>query len=570
MSIEYLPFPAAGQTLRKTALSRFSGDLPVAIFGGLVMFAVGLVVLPRISIPLLDEAFYVIPAIRLAETGHLLLEPSIQPSLVSQVVWGALFSKVLGGGFIAVRVAVLVASALGAVCFYLLLRQLGCARRAAAVALGVLIFNPMYISGSVTFMTEVPFTALVLGTLVVGMAGLRRNHLGLVLAAGCLAALAFLTRQIGVLLVPALAVGLLSARRRRRSARFWLAWVLPSLLAVTAFVLWRYGPGAPSGTGFTYSRAIAQWGQDSGFALEMARRVARAIAYLGVFSLPLLVIHAPGLWRHLRGLDRYGKRALGAGLLIAAATYLLAWTGGVPPLPYLSSPDHPVGGLIALPLPGGRALPREALTAVLTFGLWAAGGLTLGLALGTTRLPVRRWFTHPHFCLYLAGGLLLVAALSSYVVYDRYFLPLMPLAMIVCLAGTRAVRPSLPLAALVLALSATVSTAFMLDKTQRLSAAWGAAADLVEAGVRANDIDAGLEWAVWWSLWPSYPVGEGVQGSLGRVRPWANRPYQVTPSLLPGYVVERTYYVWTPLHLRAQPLYVLHIGAAPRPPETHQ
>src|SRR4051794_31011398 len=58
----------------------------------LAAVALGLVLAPRVSWPIADEAFYAGPAFRLAQTGLLLLEPEVQPSLVMLVAWGALFA----------------------------------------------------------------------------------------------------------------------------------------------------------------------------------------------------------------------------------------------------------------------------------------------------------------------------------------------------------------------------------------------------------------------------------------------------------------------------------------------
>src|SRR5262245_59104996 len=214
------------------------------LVGGMAVAAVlglGLLALPRLAFPLQDEVFYVGPTVWLAEAGQLVVPAAITTSFVALAAWGAVFVKLFGGDFVTLRLAVLVASALSALTFYALLRHLGFDRIRSALALGILVLNPLYMSSSVIFLTESLFLLLVLGSLYTGMLGLRRGQGSLMLAAGSLAGAAFLTRQIGICVAVALAMGLLATPRLRRSPRLWLMLLIPPVVTVTIYMLWSSG-----------------------------------------------------------------------------------------------------------------------------------------------------------------------------------------------------------------------------------------------------------------------------------------------------------------------------------------
>src|SRR5215212_1819768 len=69
----------------------FSPDVLLPGIMALVTLTLGIFLVPRLDWPISDETFYAGPAFRFAQTGQLLLEPEVQPSLVTQAAWGALF-----------------------------------------------------------------------------------------------------------------------------------------------------------------------------------------------------------------------------------------------------------------------------------------------------------------------------------------------------------------------------------------------------------------------------------------------------------------------------------------------
>src|SRR5262249_13055859 len=177
--------------------------------------------------------------------------------------------------------------------------------------------------------------------------------------------------------------------------------------------------------------------------------------------------------------------------------------------------------------------------------------------------------------------LLALASISPYFLTDRYLLPWLPFALIAVLGVIQPVRPSLPLATVLLAASVVLNVALMIDYSQRAALRWEIARHLVESGIPANDIAASWEWQWWWGYWQVYQVGDGLPGaaepdpdaqdtasSLRMVernsdrRRDVDRPYRISAVPEPGYAVEQAYSYWSPLGWQARPLYVLRAPSA--------
>ena len=94
---------------------------------------------------------------------RLLVEGEFHPlswtamTLLTHVLWGALFCKVFGFSFTTLRFCNLFTSLIGTVGVYLAVRQVTRGRWPAMVMALCLAFNPIYFALSLTFMTDVTF-----------------------------------------------------------------------------------------------------------------------------------------------------------------------------------------------------------------------------------------------------------------------------------------------------------------------------------------------------------------------------------------------------------------------------
>lgn len=159
-----------------------------------------------------------------------------QAIALSHLMWGALFSLVLGQRFTTLTIANLAMSAICILIFYFLLRNLDVRTDRALLGAALLGFNPIYLHFSYSFLTDVTFLALILAALLCytrGISGYGSRWLWL----GALATSAsYLTRQFGILAAIAPLLYLLLARRWNWRDALAIA-AIPAT-AVLVYTLW--------------------------------------------------------------------------------------------------------------------------------------------------------------------------------------------------------------------------------------------------------------------------------------------------------------------------------------------
>ena len=157
------------------------------IASGWVMAAV--LLRPFQDLPFLDDWTYAWSVEQLLKKGELrVLDWSASPNFV-QVLWGALFCLPFGYSFSALRASTAVLAVWGLCSFYLLLRELGLGRREALAGTATLGLNPVFFVLSWTFMTDVPFLALMMAATLAMTSALRRRSIGGLVAAEVFACL---------------------------------------------------------------------------------------------------------------------------------------------------------------------------------------------------------------------------------------------------------------------------------------------------------------------------------------------------------------------------------------------
>ena len=179
----------------------------------LVCVAMSLVVNPVGDFPLNDDWIYG-GAVRslLSGNGFRIPGPTIA-NVLSQAIWGAAFCAPFGFSYTALRVSTLVLSLTGLLFFYALMYENGLGRRMAVVATLALAVNSLYFLLAESFMTDVPFVALMIVSLYFLTRSLRDNSTNCLLAGVVVLFAAILTRQIGV--APLLAYAVANALKSR-------------------------------------------------------------------------------------------------------------------------------------------------------------------------------------------------------------------------------------------------------------------------------------------------------------------------------------------------------------------
>ena len=373
------------------------------------MFAAVAVVVPTLT-PVAttdDWAYTRLVQIFVAE-GRLVVFPVVAASAVFQTVWGALFALLFGPSFGATRLSTVVMVGLSGMALYGLCRRLGIDRARAALGTAAYLFNPLVFVLAYTFMTDPHFTALlVIATYFysrgLGDAAGEGGAGWAVVAGSAVAALAFLTRQQGALIAPAVVLYLLISHRSRSLRPNWAAGrlvlqvaALP-LLTMFGYFLWlRLVNDVPDVQARFLREAVLEEGWAGTWWL-LRRLTVVELVYLGFFALPIAVAALPALRRLVAELSQRGRLLFLVWEAVLIGGVASLWVAGSR-MPYVAQ-FLGSGGLGPPDVLGSRprlvdAAFRDVATVVcvaasLTLGLIAARGV--GAARGSIEARVRPW-----------------------------------------------------------------------------------------------------------------------------------------------------------------------------------
>lgn len=125
-----------------------------------------LIVNPTGDFPLNDDWAYAISIKHWLETGYFKLFDWGEMSLVAHIGWGYLFSTIFGFSFTVLRWSTLIFSLFGLFGIFKLVNHLNGSNTFAWLAVLLTFYNPIYFSLSFSFMTDVPFMALMLWSFI--------------------------------------------------------------------------------------------------------------------------------------------------------------------------------------------------------------------------------------------------------------------------------------------------------------------------------------------------------------------------------------------------------------------
>ncbi len=413
---------------------------------------------PLGDFPLNDDFSYGRSVYNLSERGIFLFDDWLGMPLLTQVLWGALFTKVFGFSFTVLRFFTLVSAWLGGWLVYLTLHDLEVPPRTALFSALLVVFNPLFFSLSFTFMTDVPFFAFAAAGIFCYHRYLRMRRGGYLAAAMLLTVAATLIRQIGFMLPLAFIPAYLLANPKR--VRHVIAALLPLAVTTAAYLLFKGWFAANQGLPDNFdgigrlTRRI-----DADFPAACLMRIGQLINHLGFYLLPLLL--AASSWRafveRLRSFSRW--RLVGIGS-VSLLLFLALWQananvfGGNILYQVGLGPPLLKDGAYFINLPN-----RGAALGYFFRALFFLGGLLLilqlvpalfrGFRFTAARRPV---FIFAVSAILLYGGFLLLELFF----FDRYFIQLLLfLPVIYCMVvDCREIRITVPAIVAALALAA--------------------------------------------------------------------------------------------------------------------
>jgi hypothetical protein len=461
---------------------RHAGPLALACIAA--PFAIGwALVSPWQDVPVIDDWAYAWSVEHLLKTGQLLVSDRSSIYPVAQILWGSLFARAAGFSFGALRLSTVILAVLGCWAVYLTLRELAFDATVSLLAALTVALYPAYFALAFTFMTDVPFVSLSAIALYFYVAGARRDRPAFLWWGSVFAVLAFLVRQVGVVL-PLSAFAAADRRMMSWSAvrRFWLP-IGAGMLAVCG--LWVALPVVLGSLPVIDQRkADLQW-----WTLLRPGDYARwNVELLWIVVFPFAPLLLCSLTR--------GRRALMiAGLAVALLVGCRLMLGSIPtPLPDGQTWALQDLGMRTV-LIGGEIKPSAWVVRIAPPLKIAGAVLVAALLVGLSSFRRGDWRAGR---VLVAAGLLHVIVINMlWAYFDRYYLVLAP--TLACLAAAPLVdrRARTWPAIVVLAVWASLG----ISGTRAMLAANAACADItrdLEAhGVRPSEIDAGYALNGW-------------------------------------------------------------------------
>jgi len=510
------------------------------------------------AVPLIDDWLYAWSVGHFLETGTVRMVELSSHYPVAQILWGALFTQLLGFSFAVLRLSTLFLAWAGLLAFYLTLRELEIQPLPAIVATIVLLCNPVLFMLSNSFMTDAPFMSVMNVALLYYVRwskGARTQDLAL---ASGLAVVLFLIRQPGATLavVPVGYVALirLVGGERRVLPRAQQVCLLVPFLGIGLTLAWIHAIHGET-------RLNRERLEDLSFVLTTSgwiylRELVHIVLHLGLILWPLT-------WAIITGLS---LRALAwATGIIAILCGLCLWHQGELPQPLgpiLTWNELGMGRtLIAGTIPD-RSWLIWCQGLGLAFSLSGAIVFVAALVRGLWRWP--HWIRGPATVLVLnaLGQLLLLGVLWLF--YDRYYLPLLP-ATAALLASY--LKPTKRVLAPILAgslLWGAVAVTGTIDMFRFGSAVAEARIWLLRRGVAAEHIDAGYVLNGQWLYAPYLSAGRGPEPDVPFVTTMTTLPYKIANVPGPDYRVVRCL-TWYALWAASDSLCILeHVALTER------
>jgi hypothetical protein len=540
---------------------------------GIVLAALALTI-PIAESGVNDDWSYTKTAFDLAQTGHLLYNGWGGAMLGAQAYWGALFIKLFGCSFLAVRLSVAPLAAGCAALLYVLHRRAGLPPRLALFGTLTIALSPVFIPNAVSFMTEIPALFLFLVSLY-----------SYVRVADVLDTAESSTASLLGWLLLGVSAGLLGGTVRQ------IDWFVP--LVAPGFLLvrcWRlrqlrptFIPLAISGlVALVSAMAFSAWFKDQPYAIPMGalllftgenapaqlcRELANLMQTLGVMMLPLLIA-LPLLYRRWLAGQRLPWLHLGNALILMSIIWFLAWLG------YIRAWTFPwLGNTFSVQpyMTGTAPAPPDSIPTTLPMNVWntvrltvtalVCGALALGIATRVwprqktageqprDRMPVVISLLIVFSAVYVPVLLLKGLVPGGFGLYDRYLLPVFPLATMGFLRGFRqwTGRDQLPSASwFVLVLFGFYGVAQAHDYFAQLRAQVAVTQYLEQRGIPRTRIMAGFEYDGWTQLEVAGHYNDPrIEKPAGSYRPPTNSLsfvtqyplWMYTPAVHPDYVV---------------------------------
>lgn len=408
-----------------------------------IWFLMLVIVNPLGDFPLNDDWVYGLVVKSALETGNFRPIPYSNANFFSQAFWGILFCLPYGFSFTALRFSTLTLGLIGVLVTYRLLREVSINLKISLLGALLIAVNPIYFTLSNTFMTDVPFFTLTVLSFFFLIRGLKKDSTIEIITGIILSYIAILIRQVGLVIL--IAFGIVFLFKRGLNIKNLFKGFTPALLGVSIQIFyqkWLYITEEISGLQNPfYSDFLKNLSGGLSMIYHPRKNILIALLYIGLFLFPFIIIFSFNILRYSQQ-----KKLISSALAVffIAVFSIFIWKyGNMPVLDNIIN-DFGVGPLTlrdtfildtnypSIPL------ALKVFWAVMT-GISIVGAVLL---LGYLFLAVLQVFNQKAVSDPVNGKwliLLIISAIFIYlfiiqtisIIFDRYFLPLFPLFMLI-------------------------------------------------------------------------------------------------------------------------------------------
>ncbi len=199
-----------------------------------------LIMLPLRNQTYQDDWAYMLSVKNFLNTGILKVSDWSSASLIFQIYWGSIFSKIFGASLATLNLSTITLLYVGLVSFYYLLKNLGLNQIRSTFFTIILMSFPWVFDFSYTFLTDVPFMSLSLITIFFYTKAIQKNKMIFYLLGSAIAGCSYLTRQLGIAFPISIFIVLLytDITKRRTNIKKYICALLPFIVMAIIYSLW--------------------------------------------------------------------------------------------------------------------------------------------------------------------------------------------------------------------------------------------------------------------------------------------------------------------------------------------
>src|SRR3989344_4336259 len=268
-------------------------------------------VILAIMLPIRDQIYrddfaYAQSVKHFVDFGEIKVSEWAAPTLILQIFWGGLFSKILGFSFGTLHVSVIILLPIILIFFYKTLKELNVNNFNSFFLTVFFLSIPFILQFTYTFQTDIPFLALQIISIYFYLKGFKEGKSKNLLLGSTLAAAGFMVRQLGIILiVSALLTVLIKFRDSTKEQLFkkLFSLCLIPIFVISLYSIWLYSNSHQTITQLSYQNYLAKeiktlipftnvnfTGRLSLFLLLSHRFVALFSLLAGLFAVPLSII----------------------------------------------------------------------------------------------------------------------------------------------------------------------------------------------------------------------------------------------------------------------------------------